>query len=70
VVRRGPLGKSGAVWLIESDGTFYQVADGLDQAYQKDGLEVVVEGYFTSRVPLRWPGAVVIELRQLSVLQP
>ena len=65
--RQGASGEE--VWLIQTDEAVYEVAGGLGAAYQTEGLQVVFEGRFSSDVPSDSTGAVLIEIRQISVVR-
>ena len=69
VVRQHQGASGDEVWLIQTDEAVYEVAGGLDEAYQTDGLQVVFEGRFPSGVTSGSTGAVVIEIRQINVVR-
>jgi hypothetical protein len=67
VVRRLQLANGDEVWLIGTEEAVDDAANGLGAAYQTDGLILVFEDHFTSRVPTAVHGSVVMELCQFSV---
>ncbi len=69
-VVRHYLAAGGEVWLIETDEAVYEVAGGLDAAYQTDGLEVVFEGRFPSDATSGVTRVVVIEIHQVPAGHP
>jgi hypothetical protein len=53
--------------VIETDEALYEVHGGLAEAYRKQDLEILFEGWFRTDLKSPLEGASVLELRQISV---
>ena len=66
-VRQRSLPSGGTIWVIETDEALYEVHGGLAEAYRKEDLEILFEGWFRTDLKSPLEGASVLELRQISV---
>jgi hypothetical protein len=67
VVRQRSLPSGATIWVIETDEALYEVHGGLAEAYRKQDLEILFEGWFRTDLKSPLEGASVLELRQISV---
>ena len=66
-VRQRSLPTGATIWVIETDEALYEVHGGLAEAYRKQDLEILFEGWFRTDLKSALEGASVLELRQVSV---
>ncbi len=66
-VRQRTLPTGDTIWVLETDEALYAVHGGLAEAFRKQDLEIVFEGWFRTDLKSPLEGASVLELRQISL---